>query len=118
MRYRITESAQADILAILAWSLEQFGEEARGRYGALIAAAIRDVASDSRTVGAVLHPELGEGVFTWHLSKSRGRSSGARVRQPRHFLVCRQDADALVIGRVLHDAMDLRRHIDRESRWD
>lgn len=117
MRYRITDSARADILSILAWSEEQFGEEARTRYETLIAVAIRDVAS-STSAGAVSRPELGDGTFTWHLSRSRNRVPPERVRKPRHFLVCRMDGDLLVIGRVLHDAMDLRRHVDPDRNWD
>lgn len=42
--YRLTDSAQTDIVAILAWSHEQFGREARTCYEALIATVIRDSA--------------------------------------------------------------------------
>lgn len=117
-RYRLTHAAQADIVSILAWSDAQFGEEARKRYEALIAAAIRDAASRTDGAGRTPRPELGDGVFSWHLSKSRARSTGGRVQRPRHFLICCRDGDELVIGRVLHDAMDLRRHVDPKRTWD
>lgn len=110
--YRLTHAARADIISILAWSHEQFGEQARKRYEALIATAIRDAASRSGDVGHMPRPELGPGVTSWHLSHSRGRAPGGRVQKPRHFLICRREGDTLVIGRLLHDAMDLRRHID------
>jgi toxin ParE1/3/4 len=116
--FRLTQTARADIVSILAWSHEQFGEEARKRYEALIATAIRDAASRSDDDGHTLRPEIGEGAFTWHLSRSRARAPGGRVHRPRHFLVCRRDGDTLVIGRVLHDAMDLRRHVDPWRTWD
>lgn len=116
--YRLTQTARADILSILAWSHEQFGEEARKRYEALIATAIRDAASRSDEGGPTLRPELGEGVRTWHLSRSRARAPGGRGHRPRHFLICRRDGETLVIGRVLHDAMDLRRHVDARRTWD
>ena len=116
--YRLTQTARADIVSILAWSHEQFGEQALKRYEALIATAIRDAASRSDDGGPTVRPELGEGVFTWHLARSRGRTPGGRVHRPRHFLVCRRDGDTLVIGRVLHDAMDLRRHVDPRQTWD
>lgn len=117
-RYRLTHAAQADIVSILAWSQDQFGEEARRRYGALIAAAIRDAATRSDKVGRVLRPELGGGVFSWHLAQSRTRSPGGNVHRPRHFLICRRDGDVLVVGRVLHDAMELRRHLDPQHPWE
>lgn len=116
--YRLTHAARADIVAILAWSDGQFGEEARKRYEALIATAIRDVAARTDDVGHIPRPELGERVFSWHLANSRRRSPERMVRRPRHFLVCRRDGDVLVIVRVLHDAMDLQRHVDTQRAWE
>jgi toxin ParE1/3/4 len=112
--YRLSHAAQADIISILAWSNEQFGSEARSRYEALIAAAIRDAASLRGDEAHAPRPELGDGVFSWHLSRSRIHTSGKPVHRPRHFLICRRDGDLLVIGRVLHDAMDLPQHVNPE----
>lgn len=117
-RYRLTHAAQADIVSILAWSHERFGEEARKRYEALIATAIRDAAERDDEVGLTARPELGDGVYSWHLAHSRQRSPGGAVHRPRHFLICRRDGDLLVVGRVLHDAMELRRHLDPERTWE
>ena len=116
--YRLTDAARADIVSILAWSHEQFGEEARRRYEALIATAIRHAALHSGDGADTPRPELAEGVFSWHLSRSRASAPGGRVHRPRHFLICRRDGDMLVVGRVLHDAMDLRRHVDPRRTWD
>jgi toxin ParE1/3/4 len=54
--YRLTHVAQADIVAILAWSEEQFGEEARKRYEALIATASRDDMSIRNSLGISRSP--------------------------------------------------------------
>ena len=115
--FRLTESAREDIASILLWSYEQFGEQAQKRYEALIVAAIRDAATASDDPGLVERPELGDGVVSWHLSNSRYRSSGGRVNRPRHFLICRIDAGVLVVGRVLHDAMDVGQHVDPAHVW-
>lgn len=117
-RFRLTHAAQADIVSILAWSHEQFGEEARRRYEALIVTAIRDAAGRGSDVGRIARPELGEGVFSWHLRQSSSGSPGGHVGRPRRFLICRREADVLVVGRVLHDAMELRRHLDPEQPWE
>lgn len=117
-RYRLTYAAQSDIVSILAWSNDQFGEEARNRYEALIITAIRDAATRSDEGGRTVRPELGDEVFSWHLAHSRARSPGGRVYRPRHFLICRRDGDVLVVGRVLHDAMELRRHLDPQQPWE
>lgn len=117
-KYRLTHTAQTDISSILAWSHDQFGEEARKRYEALMTTAIRDAATRSDDVVRKDRPELGDGGFSWHLAHSRIRSPGGNVRRPRHFLICRYDGDVLVVGRVLHDAMELRRHLDPQQPWE
>ena len=112
VEYRLTHAARADIESILARSHQQFGQQARRRYEALIVAAIRNATSHDKHPGFRPRPELGPDVFTWHLSHSRDRSAETKVSRPRHFLVCKRNADMLVIGRVLHDAMDLTQHAD------
>lgn len=116
-RYRLTHAAQSDIASILAWSHDQYIAQARQRYEALIAAAVGDAATRHDDVGPTLRPELGDGVFSWHLARSRARSLGGPVHRPRHFLICRREGDVLVVGRVLHDAMELRRHLDSAQPW-
>lgn len=119
LRYRLSAAAQADIAEILAWSHEQFGEDARLRYEALIMAALRDIAEQPERAGSLARPELGSGVRSWHLRLSRDRARGALgvVHKPRHFLIYRPESDLLVLGRVLHDAMELARHLDPRTSW-
>lgn len=111
--YRLTDAAQADIVDMLAWSHEVFGDAARRRYEHLIVTALRDVASDPLRSGSVAHPELGDDVRSWHLrhSRERARREDGVVQRPRHFLLYRPLGPDLVgVGRVLHDAMDVARH--------
>ncbi len=119
-RYRVTASAQADIIEILSHTEEQFGEAARLRYERLIATAIRDIANDPTRAGTLDREELGLNARTWHLraSRERARSGSGIVRRPRHLLLFRMEADGLVvIGRILHDAMELHRHRPTEQDW-
>ncbi|MGP9683626.1 MULTISPECIES: type II toxin-antitoxin system RelE/ParE family toxin [unclassified Brachybacterium] len=109
VNFRITESAQQDIVQVLARSEQSFGAQARERYEALLAAAIRDASAQTFDLN-LYRPELGHGVFVWHLARSRGHSQGGLVRRPRHLLVCRREGDVLIVGRVLHESMDLPRH--------
>lgn len=119
-RYRLSEAAQGDVLGILAWTHEQLGEAARRRYESLVVAALRDVASQPDSPGSVARPELGAGVRSWHLrlNRSHVRPGVEVVRKPRHFLVYRTEAALVVVGRVLHDAMELARHLDPETSWE
>lgn len=118
MAPRLSRFARADIVAILEWSGAEFGEAAMDRYLALLEAAIRDISADPNRMGSSERPDLGEGVRVWHLRLSRHQSANGVVTSPRHFAVYRvAEDDAVVIGRVLHDAMDLARHID-DLTWE
>lgn len=112
--FRLTDAAQSDIVEILAWSQARFGEAARKRYERLIITALRDIAGAPERPGSVARPELGADVRSWHLRGSRDRARGPDgvVNRPRHFLLYRMiDPRLVAIGRVLHDAMELRRHL-------
>ena len=113
-RLRLSALAELDIEDILFRSERSFGEAARLRYEALIETALRDVAADPHRIGVKARNELGRSLLTYHLFNSRNaaRTSLGIVRRPRHILVFRLTvADFVDIGRVLHDAMDLREHL-------
>jgi len=119
--YRLTDAAEVDIIDILAWSETQFGEAARTRYERLIVTALLDIAGEPARPGSLARPELGADVRSWHLRGSRERARGPDgvVQRPRHFLVYRFiDPALIVIGRVLHDAMELERHLRDPEIWD
>jgi toxin ParE1/3/4 len=119
-RYRLSNAAQGDVLDILAWTDERFGEVARLRYESLIVAALRDVARQLGRPGSLARPELGVSVRSWHLRLSREHVNPGVgiVRRPRHFLVYRLEPDLVVVGRLLHDAMELARHLDSDTAWE
>jgi len=109
-KYFSSPSAQRDILAILAWTEENFGEAMRKRYELLIIRSIQDVAAEMNRPGSHEVPEIGPGLRIYHLSHSRDRIPKrlGRVRAPRHFLLYRlPDPERVEIVRVLHDSMDL-----------
>jgi toxin ParE1/3/4 len=116
--YRLSEAAENDIIEILVWSQTQFGEAARLRYQQLILAGLNDIAADPSRPGSIDRPELGDGVRSWHLRNSRDRARRAEgvVRRPRHFIIYRAIVAHIVIGRILHDAMELERHM--RGAWD
>ena len=113
-RYVLAPAAQRDIEQILAWSHQQFGEQARLRYEALLVRAILDVSDDPSRAGSLGRPEIVAAARTYHLRHSRDRvnSAAGRVSRPRHFLLYRLRNEGQVeIGRVLHDSMELERHL-------
>lgn len=58
-----------------------------------------------------------EAARTYHLAFSRGRADGQAVKIPRHFVLYRlRDKGVIEVGRVIHDARDLTRHLPEEYR--
>jgi toxin ParE1/3/4 len=117
---RFTAAAETDIVDILAWSEQRFGPAARRRYGWLIETALRDIAIEPLRPETAARPELGDGVRAWHLRicRERARTTDGVVQRPRHIVVYRLERLGVVaVARVLHDAMELGRHLPPEA-WD
>ncbi|MGD9636953.1 MAG: type II toxin-antitoxin system RelE/ParE family toxin [Pirellulales bacterium] len=113
-RFVVSPSAAADIEDILAHTLRVHGEAALLRYEALLVRAIADVAAAPDRPGVHTREEIASAARTYHLANSCenvDREIG-RVKRPRHFLLFRLRGDGTIeIGRVLHESMDLARHL-------
>jgi toxin ParE1/3/4 len=119
MEVIIAPKARSDIVTILEWTHENFGPRIMQRYAELIKTAIQEIAGDLELMGSEPRPDIAKNCRTYHLFHSR-RSAGARgkrIGRPRHFLLYRRtEAGALEIGRILHDSMELERHLPEEYR--
>jgi len=111
--HRLTPFARADLDSVLEWSARYFGEQGRDRYEALIFAAIADVRRFPNHPASKHHPQYGRGVRSWHLRLSRSHvpPDVGQVESPRHLLFYRVMGSVVVIGRLLHERMDLKRHL-------
>jgi len=109
----LTDSARADVNSILDWSYRHFGRVGWRRYNELILAAIADIRRFPDHPASKLHPKYGRGVRSWHLRLSRSHvpPEVGRVESPRHVLFYRVMRGVVVIGRLLHERMDLRRQL-------
>jgi toxin ParE1/3/4 len=115
--YVISAAAERDIASILVWTQERFSLRGRLRYEALLVRAILDVADEPERTGSHARPEILPAARTYHLRHSRDHVEPAdgRVRSPRHFLLYRICDDGRIeIGRVLHERMDLARHLPED----
>ena len=114
----LSDAAGRDIINVLKWSETQFGAQAAARYRALLTQALCDLEADPERAGSRERPELAEGVRTYHLLFSRGRSGATAglVRNPRHFVIYRRVGNVIEVARVLHDARDLHRHLPEDYR--
>lgn len=104
----LAAAARADVAGILRKSTADFGAAARERYAALLATALEDLRADPARLGSADRSEILPGVRTYHLSHCRKRAGESAVGRPRHLLAYRVREDgAVVVLRVLHDAMEL-----------
>ncbi|MBL9207608.1 MAG: type II toxin-antitoxin system RelE/ParE family toxin [Opitutaceae bacterium] len=114
MALRYLPAARTDIKDALRWSLVNFGQPALRRYQRLIAVAISEVAANTRLTHSYELPALQPGIRLYHLrhSRRRARVDGQVVRAPRHFLVYTVAPDEVVIVRLLHERIEISRHLE------
>lgn len=115
--YRLSSAAQEDIVELLTYTEANFGEIIMLRYERLLIAALLNIAADPERRGSAARPELGKHVRSYHLRHSRehARTDAGIIRRPRHLVLYRfAQPDLIGIGRILHDAMELERHLPSE----
>lgn len=105
-RVRLADQAAQDVEDILDWTLEQFGPMQLESYTEVISDALEALNQGPQLIDVRSRPELGHDVATLHVSRNG--------RKGRHQLVFRVDETACLIEilRVLHDSMDLKKHLD------
>jgi toxin ParE1/3/4 len=111
---RLSTEADADILDILTRTYADFGRDALLRYEFLLVTALSELAVLNSRNGVVIRPELGPGIHSYHLrnSRDRARHPTGIVRRPRHFILYRHTLPEVIgVGRILHDAMEVERHL-------
>lgn len=103
---RLTDRAAQDVEDIFDWTLEQFGPLQLEPYTAVINDALEALNAGPHWMDVCRRPELGDNVATLHVAR--------HGRKGRHQLVFRLDEMACLIEvlRILHDSMDLVRHLD------
>ena len=103
-RVNVTRAADADIEEIHRWTEDRFGPAQGDAYATAIASAIKALAAGPRVRGGRRRGDIRPGLYTLHLSR----------RRARHFILFRvtdPDGRRLDVLRMLHDAMDLVRHL-------
>ena len=111
LRAILAPAARQDLRDVLRWSEQKFGEAAARCYVALVKQALRDISADSERPGSKeRHEIMTDGARTYHIALSRDRVTGAKVKEPRHFLLYRhREEGAIEVARILHDGRDLAR---------
>ena len=105
---RLTAVAEADLAQILRWTAAQFGTRQAQVYARTLSLAIEALSQGPQVLGASARDDIAPGVRVLHVARSG--------RKGRHIVNFRErpaeDAAVVEVLRVLHDAMDLTRHLD------
>ena len=103
-RVRLSIAADHDFASVLRWTTQAFGPKQASDYRQMIVQAIRALGSGPDLPDSKARDEVQTGVRTLRVAR--------RGRRGRHILVYRViDEGVIEVLRILHDAMDLGRHV-------
>jgi toxin ParE1/3/4 len=103
-RVRLGAAAELDLANILKWTSESFGARQARVYRDTLVQTIGELAGGADVAGAKARNDVMAGLLTLHVAR--------HGRRGRHFLMYRVAARRPIeIVRVLHDSLDLRRHL-------
>ena len=113
-RIHLTAAAETDFRNILRWTSEHFGETQAHVYSDTPAAAIEALTEGPDVIGSRKSSAIGEGVRVLHVARGG--------RKGRHFVLYRvhpqAEPPAIDVLRLLHDSMDLPRHVVVGNEYD
>ena len=104
---RLGYQAEQDYVEILQWTTTNFGEGQASTYAETLALAIEALADGPDVLGTRARDDIQPGIRTLHVAR-QGRAG-------RHLVVFRVTGTAIDILRLLHDSMDLPRHLSAAS---
>ncbi|MEY2838542.1 MAG: hypothetical protein RJB60_841 [Pseudomonadota bacterium] len=105
---RLTDQAEHDLLAIATWTTENFGATQAEHYVETLTQAIESLIDGPELLGAKARDEIAPGIRTLHAARNGHKA--------RHFVVFRvAEGQILEVLRLLHDSMDLARHLPGEE---
>src|SRR5690242_8651437 len=103
-RVRLGAAAEVDFANILKWTTENFGARQSRVYRDTLVQAIGELADGPNVAGSKARDDIMAGLRTLHVAR--------RGRRGSHFLMYRiAPKSTIEIVRILHDRMDLRRHV-------
>lgn len=102
---RLAATAEADFEHVIQWTVEQFGEQQAIAYSNTLSMAMVALTEGPDISGAKARDEILKGLFSLHVARQGHKG--------RHFIMFRCGSDGVIeVLRILHDSMDLARHID------
>jgi toxin ParE1/3/4 len=103
-RVRLGAAAEVDFANILKWTTENFGARQSRVYRDTLVQVIGELADGPDAAGSKAREDIMAGPCTLHIAR--------RGRRGSHFLMYRAAPNTTIeIVRILHDRMDLQRHV-------
>ena len=103
-RIRLGAAAELDFANIVKWTADNFGARQSRAYQETLVQAIGELAEGPDVAGSKARDEIMRGLRTVHVARHGRRGS--------HFLMYRVSAKTTIeIVRILHERMDLQRHL-------
>jgi toxin ParE1/3/4 len=107
-RVRLGAAAEVDFANIVKWTTENFGARQSRVYRDSLVQAIGELADGPNVAASRARDDIMAGLRTLHVARHGRRGS--------HFLMYRAAPQSTIeIVRILHDRMDLQRHVPSAS---
>ncbi len=104
---RLTDAAEADFCSVIDWTMNRFGKEQAEIYAGVVTAAIEALSDGPGIIGVKHRQDVKDGVYTLSVSRS-----GHKGRHLIAFNLGGEDEpQAIYVLRILHDSMDIERHL-------
>ena len=104
---RLSAAAEADYRQILRWTAENFGSPQARIYADTLSSALKALSNSPSIIGVKERGEIGANIWTLHVARNGCKG--------RHFVMFRvgdlQGQNVIDVLRLLHDSMDLVRHL-------
>lgn len=108
---RLAAAAEVDFEAILAWTLDAFGSYQVSVYAETLIGTLAALSEGPKLAGLKERGDIGSGLHSLHVARGG--------RKGRHFVICRftteREQQWVEVLRILHDSMDLQRHVPDEE---
>ncbi len=106
VKYRLSSKAQLQYSQILSYTLDKFGEIGHQNYSSLLKQALHKISVEPYGKHSKERSEIRKGVMSIHL-----RNINSEVKKPRHLIMYRIKPDYVEIIAILHDQMEISKHI-------
>lgn len=107
-RVRLSRAAEGDFSEIVAWTATHFGDVQAQKYAEVLTLSITALHDGPDVIGVKNRDDIGHGLKSLHVARMGRKGS--------HFVIFRVAADNTIdVLRVLHESMDLPRHLPTDN---